>query len=111
MTCRNLNKTFDELFETFPDNRSYVIEALHYSKIEEYCKFMEHFLSNEIIYNDPSTLCPMCETHTIINGECEACFCELSLKTCAGCDEQYYDTGIHSILEFCPWCGAKIQET
>jgi hypothetical protein len=98
--------TKDIVWQDPPVKRD-VIEAIHYSKIEEYSRFIEAFIAEK--HKDrvlPE--CPSCGVAAVVGWHCEACFEELGWITCpaTGEDTYYMDWQKGRIPQIeCPHCG------
>jgi len=64
---RRCGLSFEELFNEYPENRKSIVEALHYSKVEEYCRFIERVLEDKYpLYL--RSMCPSCGTLSVVGG-------------------------------------------
>ena len=101
---RRSGKSFYEQFDEFPDLRKYIIEAIHYSKVEEYFVFIEKVLEDQgYVYELPQ--CPSCGARTVIGSHCEACFEDLSEVECPKCNCEFYIQDSYPFEQECPECG------
>lgn len=103
---KKIGKSFEELFGEFPENRRYVTELIHHSKINEYSRFVEKLLAEQ----NPQKflpLCPNCCTHAIIHNYCEACFEEVCEVPCENCGNDYYTILSSPFPPSCPECGQE----
>jgi len=105
---RRTGKSFEDIFNEFSEHRSIVIEAIHYSRIEEYFNFVEQQLEHQ----HPSyivSLCPACNTRSVVSGHCEACFEDIYEITCPSCDEEINILSSHPFDQHCNECGEQIK--
>lgn len=101
---RRSGKSFYEQFDEFPDIRKYIMEAIHYSKVEEYFVFIEKVLEDQgYVYELPQ--CPSCGARTVIGSHCEACFEDLSEVECPKCNCEFYIQDSYPFEQECPECG------
>lgn len=104
---RRQSKSFNELFEEFPEIRRDVVEAIHYSRIQDYGLYIERLLADQYA---PHQLhqCPSCAAHTVVGSMCEACFEDLETMSCGNCEEEFhvlsYSAG-QGFEQECPACG------
>jgi hypothetical protein len=101
---RRSGASFYELFDEVPEIRKYIMEAIHYSKVEEYCSFIEKVLEDQG-YQYELPQCPSCGTHTIIGYHCEACFEDVAEVECPSCQCEFYIQSSYPSEQECPECG------
>lgn len=84
-----------------------VIEAVHWSKLDEYTKFIEAFIQED---NQENFLdeCPSCGRYSVLHNQCEACFEELDLKECPHCQEENLQIHGVPIPDICGSCGKEL---
>lgn len=101
---RRAGASFHQLFDEFPEIRKYVMEAIHYSKIEEYFSFIERILENQG-YQHQLPQCPGCGAHAVVGCHCEACFEDVSEVECPSCHGEFYIQTVYPFEQECPECG------
>lgn len=105
---RRCGKSFEEIFNEFPESRSQIIEAIHYSRVEEYCNLIEQLLRDQY----PTymrTFCPACATRSVVSNHCEACFEDITEVTCPDCGEEVNILSTHPFDQCCTDCGSEIK--
>jgi hypothetical protein len=101
---RRSGQTFYGLFEEFPDIRRYITEAIHYSRVEEYCSFVEKLLKDQGHARELPR-CPSCGTQAVIGNQCEACFADVTEVECPECHGEFYIQRSYPFEQECPECG------
>lgn len=106
---RRSGKSFEEIFKEYPESRTQVVEAIHYSRVEEYYKLIERLLEEKYpIYL--RSFCPRCATRSVISGHCEACFEYIKEVTCPNCGEYVNILDNHPFEQICSECGSIIPD-
>lgn len=105
---RRSGLSFDELFNEYPESRKSIIEAIHYSRVDEYCKFIERVLEDQYPINLRSS-CPACATLSVIGQHCETCFEEVSKVICDICGEEVNVLSNFPFDQNCVECGSTIK--
>jgi hypothetical protein len=105
---RRCGLSFEELFNEYPENRKPIIEAIHYSRVEDYCKFIERVLEDQYPIHLRS-FCPTCVTRSVIGHHCEACFEEVTEATCDACGEEVNILSNVPFDQSCTECGSTIR--
>ena len=105
---RRCGKDFEELFNEYPESRTQVIEAIHYSRIEEYCNFIERLLEDQYPIHIRS-FCPACATRSVVGNHCEACFEDVSEVTCECCGEEVNVISNYPFYQRCTECDSEIK--
>lgn len=105
---RKLGESFEEIFDRFQEDRQYVIELIHYSKIHEYSQFVEKLLADQGLHSWLPQ-CPNCGTHAIIKNYCEACFEEVCKMPCGNCENDVYVILSSPFPQPCSECGHEFK--
>ena len=108
---RRLGECVEDILEQNPPIQRDVVEAISYTKIQDYYRFVEAFLAEEF----PDQYLPTCENcriSSIVDLRCEACFETMESFTCDSCDEELllpesWRFSCESEV-VCPSCGKKI---
>jgi hypothetical protein len=107
IVSKRSNKSFEEIFNEFPENRTQVFETIHYLRVEEYYKLVDQLLEEQ--YPDSlRSFCPACATRSIISGHCEACFEDVNEVTCPSCGENVNILDKYPFEQTCSECESKI---
>ena len=101
---RRTGKAFNEYFDDFIEDRRYVFDAIHYSKIEEYQDYIEHLLKDKG-YSWDLPYCPCCAAKAVIGYRCEVCFEEVEEVECSNCGDEFYIERSAPVDQECPECG------
>lgn len=108
---RRRGQSVDDILDQDPPIQQYVVEAISYKKLEDYYRFVEAFLAEELP-NQYLPVCENCGASSIVNWRCEACFESVESFTCDSCDEEvllpesWRFRGQAEVV--CPTCGKKI---
>jgi DNA-directed RNA polymerase subunit RPC12/RpoP len=108
---RRKGESVDDILKADPPIQRDVIKAISYKKLDDYYRFVEAFLTEEL----PDRYIPECENcgaSAVVNNRCEACFESMDSFTCASCDEEFllpesFRLQTHAEI-VCPSCGEKI---
>lgn len=101
---RRSGVSFYDQFDQFPEIRKYVMEVIHYSKINDYFAFIEKVLKDQFPSRDLPQ-CPSCGARAIIAHHCEACFEDVSEVECPQCQSEFYIQDSYPFEQECPECG------
>jgi hypothetical protein len=109
--CRN--RTDENQWNTLRSiarDQADLFAAISYQRIEEYCRFAEHLVTEEFA-GQPLFYCPCCQTRSIVGNRCEACFEHMYCRRCEATGEPVFfpswwlrfDDAPRNIE--CPHCG------
>jgi|MTBAKSStandDraft_2_1061841.scaffolds.fasta_scaffold05931_6 hypothetical protein len=106
---RKSGKSFYEQFDQFPEIRKFIMETIHYSKVDEYFAFVEKILKDRgYKYELPE--CPSCGSRAVIGYHCEACFEDVYEVECPKCNSEFYVQSSYPFEQRCPGCGYSYKE-
>jgi hypothetical protein len=108
---RRQGESVEDILDQDPPIQRDIVEALRYTEIQDYYRFVEAFLAEE--FSDQYLpACENCGINSIVDLRCEACFETMESFTCDSCDEELL---LPESWRFrcgsevtCPSCGNKI---
>ena len=93
----------DDIVDQSPTIQKDVIDAVYWTKLDEYKKFIEAFVLEE--YEDRIIEeCPNCGAQAVVDNQCEACFEDLEEKECPHCGEENLKVRGWPVPEICGSC-------
>jgi hypothetical protein len=100
---RRNGETASDIFRQHPPIEADVVEAIRYTRLEEYRQFVELFLREKYADRQLSE-CPSCGALAVFSSVCEACFEELLCVRCPETGEEAWEIRGDAMVE-CPHCG------
>lgn len=111
--ARRKGLSFSQIFKADSNSGQAIIEAIHYSRVEDYIKFIEDLMI-ETYSEDSLHFCPDCEARTAFGYNCQACFEKGREANCDSCDENLFVLDSHSYFKditwYCPECETPYPE-
>lgn len=104
---KRCGQSADDIMQQYPTIHKDVVEAIHWSKLEEYSNLIESFIheNTEDIYIHQ---CPYCGATAVVYGHCEACFEDLEEIECPHCRENVLIVSGCPFIQDCTECGKEI---
>ena len=105
---KRCNESADDLYTQYPSVQRDVVETIRGQKLDEYTQFVQNYVT-EVSGREWAPQCPSCARHTILYGECEACFEEIHSLDCPHCGEETYIIDSYPFDQDCGECCQKVQ--
>lgn len=98
-----------DIFWQSPPVERDVVEAIRYTRLDEYGKFIQLVLEEKYGHHRDLPQCPECGVSAVVSSTCQACFQELDYLLCPEHDEPAYYVGWKrspgDVDVECPHCG------